>query len=55
MGLGDYTIHFLFLKQIFIKLILMGKSGSKVLIFKELGIEPDREKIDYYILLDELF
>ena len=33
----------------------MGKSGSKVLIFKELGIEPDREKIDYYILLDELF
>ena len=33
----------------------MGKSGAKVLIFKELGIEPDREKIDYYILLDELF
>ncbi len=23
--------------------------------FEELGIEPDREKIDYYILLDELF
>ena len=33
----------------------MGKSGSKVLIFEELGIEPEREKIDYYILLDELF
>ena len=25
------------------------------LLFKELGIEPDMEKIDYYILLDELF
>lgn len=25
------------------------------LLFKELGIEPDWEKIDYYILLDELF
>lgn len=24
-------------------------------LFKELGIEPDWEKIDYYILLDELF
>ena len=24
-------------------------------LFKELGIEPDMEKIDYYILLDELF
>ncbi|MCR5104862.1 MAG: hypothetical protein K6B68_10480 [Eubacterium sp.] len=23
--------------------------------FEELEIEPDREKIDYYILLDELF
>ena len=25
------------------------------LLFKDLGIEPDMEKIDYYILLDELF
>lgn len=25
------------------------------LLFRELGIEPDREKIRYYILLDELF
>ena len=25
------------------------------LLFKELGIEPDMEIIDYYILLDELF
>ena len=24
-------------------------------LFEELGISPDREKIDYYILLDELF
>lgn len=43
-----------------------GKYGGKVyagpdsdfcpeLLFEELGIEPDREKIRYYILLDELF
>jgi hypothetical protein len=25
------------------------------LLFQELGIEPDEEKIRYYILLDELF
>ncbi|MDR0293166.1 MAG: aminoglycoside 3'-phosphotransferase [Oscillospiraceae bacterium] len=27
----------------------------KALLFEELGIEPDEEKIRYYILLDELF
>jgi kanamycin kinase/aminoglycoside 3'-phosphotransferase-3 len=27
----------------------------KTLLFQELGIEPDEEKIRYYILLDELF
>jgi kanamycin kinase/aminoglycoside 3'-phosphotransferase-3 len=27
----------------------------KALLFQELGIEPDEEKIRYYILLDELF
>lgn len=39
-----------------------GRYGNKVysgyddmLLFKELGIEPDWEKIRYYILLDELF
>lgn len=39
-----------------------GKYGGKVygnfdadLLFQELGIEPDWEKIKYYILLDELF
>ena len=29
--------------------------GDKNLLFKHLGIEPDWGKIDYYILLDELF
>ena len=39
-----------------------GKYGGKVyegfspeLLFEKLGIEPDWEKIRYYILLDELF
>jgi kanamycin kinase/aminoglycoside 3'-phosphotransferase-3 len=27
----------------------------KELLFRELGIEPDEEKIRYYALLDELF
>lgn len=29
--------------------------GYEALLFRELGITPDREKIRYYILLDELF
>ncbi|MBR3461171.1 MAG: hypothetical protein IKH20_00680 [Clostridiales bacterium] len=32
-----------------------GMSGSCIMIFDALGIEPDRDKIDYFILLDELF
>jgi hypothetical protein len=27
----------------------------KALLFQELGMEPDEEKIRYYVLMDELF
>lgn len=33
----------------------VGMSGNQVLILEKLGIEPDWEKIKYYLLLDELF
>jgi len=38
--------------------VYTGKAYPKLdeeMFFKELGIEPDWEKIRYYILLDELF
>lgn len=33
----------------------IGMSDANIMIFDELGIKPDMEKIRYYILLDELF
>jgi hypothetical protein len=33
----------------------VGKSEAKVMLFDALGIEPNMEKIRYYILLDELY